>query len=32
LWFQLVYDIEHLNYQSVLVFDLNRLSTVASSV
>jgi len=32
LWFQLVYDIEHLNSQSALIFDLNRLSTVASSV
>jgi len=32
LWFQLVYDIEHLYSQSTLVFDLNRLSTMASSV
>jgi len=32
LWFQLVYDIEHLNSQAAPDFDLNRLSTVASSV
>jgi len=32
LWFQLVYDIEHLYSQSAPVFDLNKLSTVASGV
>jgi len=30
LWFQLVYDIEHLNSQSAPDFELNRLSTVSS--